>query len=91
MPNGRPSPLDPAELEFPFEDPTLFLSMEDARQVEAHPRDVRKGYLEVLRRWLEDVRRSCVEADVDYQLCRTDRPVDEVLLPFLARRERTAA
>jgi uncharacterized protein (DUF58 family) len=83
--------LDSAELEFPFEDPTLFLSMEDARQVEAHPRDVRKGYLEVLRRWLEDVRRACAEADVDYQLCRTDRPLDEVLLPFLARRERTAA
>jgi uncharacterized protein (DUF58 family) len=83
--------LDPAELEFPFEDPTLFLSMEDGRQVEAHPRDVRKGYLEVLRRWLDDVKRACAEADVDYQLCRTDRPVDEVLLPFLARRERTAA
>jgi uncharacterized protein (DUF58 family) len=83
--------LDPAELEFPFEDPTLFLSMEDARQVEAHPRDVRKGYLEVLGRWLADVKRVAAEADVDYQLCRTDRPVDEILLPFLARRERTAA
>jgi uncharacterized protein (DUF58 family) len=83
--------LDPAELEFPFEDPALFLSMEDARQVEAHPRDVRRGYLEVLGRWLEDVKRTAAEADVDYQLCRTDRPVDEVLLPFLARRERTAA
>jgi uncharacterized protein (DUF58 family) len=83
--------LDPAELEFPFDDPTLFLSMEDARQVEAHGRDVRKGYLEVLDRWLADVRRAAAEADVDYALARTDRPADEVLLPFLARRERTAA
>jgi len=83
--------LDPAELEFPFEDPTLFLSMEDGRQVEAHGRDVRKGYLELVGRWLEDVKRTAAEADVDYQLCRTDRPLDEVLLPFLARRERTAA
>ena len=83
--------LDPAELEFPFEDPTLFLSMEDGREVEAHPRDVRKGYLELMHRWLADVKRTAAEADVDYQLCRTDRPLDEVLLPFLARRERTAA
>ena len=83
--------LDPAELEFPFEDPTLFLSMEDARQVEAHPRDVRRGYLELLTRWLDEVKRTAAEADVDYQLCRTDRPLDEVLLPFLARRERSAA
>lgn len=83
--------LDPAELEFPFDDPTLFLSMEDARQVEAHGRDVRKGYLEVMGRWLEQVRRTVAEADVDYALCRTDRPLEDVLLPFLARRERTAA
>jgi uncharacterized protein (DUF58 family) len=83
--------LDPAELEFPFDDPTLFLSMEDARQVEAHGRDVRKGYLEVLGRWLAEVRRTAAEADIDYALCRTDRPPDEVLLPFLARRERSVA
>jgi uncharacterized protein (DUF58 family) len=83
--------LDPAELEFPFDDPTLFLSMEDERQVEAHGRDVRKGYLEILGRWLEEVRRTAAEADIDYALARTDRPPDEVLLPFLARRERSAA
>jgi hypothetical protein len=83
--------LDPAELEFPFDDPTLFLSMEDGRQVEAHGRDVRKGYLEVMQRWLEETKRTAAEADVDYALCRTDRPLDEVILPFLARRERSAA
>ena len=83
--------LDPYEIDFPFEDPTRFLSMEDAREVEANARDVRKGYLEVLARWLDEVRRGAAEADIDYVLCRTDRPVDEVLLPFLARRERSVA
>jgi uncharacterized protein (DUF58 family) len=83
--------LDPYELEFPFDDPTRFLSMEDAREVEANGRDVRKGYLEVLARWLDEVKRGAAESDVDYALCRTDRPLDEVLLPFLARRERSAA
>jgi uncharacterized protein (DUF58 family) len=83
--------LDPHELDFPFEDPTLFLSMEDAREVEANGRDVRRGYLEVLRRWLEGVRRSAAEADLEHVVCRSDRPLDEILLPFLARRERRAA
>ncbi len=83
--------LDPAEIEFPFEDPTLFLSMEDDRQVEANGRDMRKGYLELFRRWLGEVRRTAFESDVDYGLCRTDTPLEKVLLPFLARRERTAA
>jgi uncharacterized protein (DUF58 family) len=83
--------LDPAELEFPFDDPTLFLSMEDGRQVEAHGRDVKKGYLELVGRWLEETRRTAAEADVEHVLARTDRPLDEVLVPFLARREKGAA
>jgi uncharacterized protein (DUF58 family) len=83
--------LDPAELEFPFEDPTLFLSTEDDRSVEANGRDIRKGYLEVMGDWLAAVKREAAEQDLDYALCRTDRPLDEILLPFLARRERYAA
>ncbi len=83
--------LDPAELDFPFDDPTLFLSMEDGRGVEARGRDVRKGYLELLGRWLDEVRRACAESDVEYVRVRTDQPLDDVLVPFLARRERSAA
>jgi len=83
--------LDRDELEFPFEDPTLFLSMEDERQVEANGRDVRRGYLELLARWLADIRRAAAEADIEHVLCRSDQPLDQVLLPFLARRETRAA
>jgi uncharacterized protein (DUF58 family) len=83
--------LDRHELSFPFEDPTLFLSMEDERQVEANGRDVRRGYLQVLERWLGEVRRTAAEADLEHLLCPSDRPLDEVLLPFLSRRERHAA
>ncbi len=83
--------LDPAEIEFPFEDPTLFVSMEDDRRVEAHPRDIRKGYLEVFSSWMERTRRECAEADLDYVLARSDLGLDEVLLPFLERRELGAA
>src|SRR5919206_473660 len=32
--------LDPFEIDFPFEDPTRFLSMDDSREVEANARDV---------------------------------------------------
>jgi uncharacterized protein (DUF58 family) len=83
--------LDPAELSFPFEEPTLFLSMEDGRQVEAVGREVKQGYLALLDGWLAALKREAAEADLDYTLCPTDRPLDEVLLPFLARRERYAA
>jgi uncharacterized protein (DUF58 family) len=83
--------LDPAELEFPYDEEALFLSMEDAQQVEAHGRDVKKGYLEELHRWRDGLQREAAAADVEYVLCRTDRPLDEVLVPFLARRQGRAA
>lgn len=79
--------LDPAEISFPFEDPTLFLSMEDERRLEVNPREIKQSYLEELGEFLEEARRACSEADVDYELVRTDEPLDAVLIRFLARRQ----
>lgn len=78
--------VDPAELTFPFEDPTLFTSMEDARQVEVNPREIRESYLEEFNRFLEQTRDACRAADVDYQQVRTDEPIDQAILRFLGRR-----
>ncbi len=80
--------LDQAELTFPFEDPTLFLSMEDARRLEANPRDLRQGYLVELRRFLADTARHCQEHDCDYQLVSTAEPPEKVLTELLGRRAR---
>jgi len=83
--------LDPAELDFPFDDPTLFLSLEDERRIEVNAREIRESYLEEFRAFLEGTRAACTEADVDYTLVRTDEPLDAVLLRFLGRRQRRAA
>ena len=47
--------LDPAEIEFPFEDPTLFLSMEDARQRGGPRARHAQGLPGGPGGWLEDV------------------------------------
>ncbi len=78
--------VDPAELAFPFDDPTLFLSLEDDRRVEVNPREIKQSYLEEFGRFLEETKQSCRAADVDYELVRTDEPLDKVLLRFLGRR-----
>lgn len=78
--------LDPAEIEFPFEDNTLFLSMEDPRQLQANPREIRESYREVFGAFLDGTRRACGEFDVDYDRVPTDAALDRVLLGFLARR-----
>src|SRR4051812_47988821 len=78
---------DREELEFPFDDPTRFLSMEDDRQIEAQPRQIRESYLSEMRRFLEDTRKELARADVEVEQIGTVAPPDRVLLKLLARRE----
>lgn len=80
--------VDPAELTFPFDDPTLFLDMEGEGRVEVNPREIKESYLEEFGTFLAGVKTACAEADVDYELVRTDERLDEVLLRFLGKRGR---
>ncbi|EPX61403.1 hypothetical protein D187_001186 [Cystobacter fuscus DSM 2262] len=80
--------VDPAELTFPFDDPTLFLDMEGEGRVEVNPREIKESYLEEFGAFLDGVKVACAEADVDYELVRTDERLDEVLLRFLGKRGR---
>ncbi|MBU8898926.1 DUF58 domain-containing protein [Corallococcus sp. H22C18031201] len=80
--------VDPAELTFPFDDPTLFLDMEGEGRIEVNPREIKQSYLEEFGAFLADVKARCAEADVDYELVRTDERLDDVLLRFLSRRGR---
>jgi len=79
--------LDREELDFPFDDPTRFLSMEDERQIDAQPRQIRESYLAELQRFLGDTRRELARADVEVEQIATDAPPDRVLLKLLSRRE----
>lgn len=79
--------VDPAELAFPFDDPTLFLSMEDERNIEVNPREIKQSYLEEFNAFLEQSKKTCAEADVDYECVRTDEALDAVLLRFLSKRQ----
>lgn len=80
--------VDPAELTFPFDDPTLFLDMEGEGRIEVNPREIKESYLEEFNAFLASTKAACAEADVDYELVRTDEKLDDVLLRYLARRGR---
>ncbi|NVJ05510.1 DUF58 domain-containing protein [Myxococcus sp. AM001] len=80
--------VDPAELTFPFDDPTLFIDMEGQGRIEVNPREIKESYLEEFNGFLASVKAACAEADVDYDLVRTDDKLDDVLLRYLSRRGR---
>jgi hypothetical protein len=78
--------LDPDELEFPFEETTLFTSLEDAREVQVDARAIRRAYLDELRAFLERVRTAAQSARVEYHLLRADRDPTSVLTEFAIAR-----
>jgi uncharacterized protein (DUF58 family) len=78
--------LDPAELDFPFRDMTLFKGLEAEPQLLTDPRALRAAYLEEFGRFLAEVKRGCLANRVDYAQIRTDQPMDVALSNFLAGR-----
>jgi len=78
--------LDPAELEFPFHDPTLFQGLENLPDVHVDPAALRRAYLHEFETFLKSVQAGCRSQQIDYQLMRTDTPLDRALSTYLAAR-----
>jgi uncharacterized protein (DUF58 family) len=78
--------LDPAELEFPFRQTTLFKGLEQLPDVLADPRGLRKAYLEEFNGFLRELKVGCRTHGIDYLLLPTDQPLDIALSAFLSSR-----
>ena len=80
--------VDPAETDFPFEEPTLFHDLESPQSEFVDPRGVQAAYrreFEEFRRRLQAITR---DLGMDYALLRTDTPLEQALSSFLLRRAR---
>ena len=78
--------LDPAELEFPFRDTTLFKGMEGLPDILTEPHALRRAYQEELGTFLDAMKKGCRMIDIDYVPIRTDQPLDAALTAYLAAR-----
>jgi uncharacterized protein (DUF58 family) len=78
--------LDPAELEFPFQEATLFRGLEEFPELLTDPRSLRQGYLEQLATFLTEVQRGCRSQNIDYVQLRTDADLGVALSGYLAHR-----
>lgn len=71
------------ELEFPFQDNTLFKGMEVQAELHTEPRALRKSYMEAVERYMERVKKACASAGIDHVLLDTSKPLDGVLSSYL--------
>ena len=78
--------MDPAEIEFPFEDTTLFKGLEEAGELLTDPRALREGYLAELSNFTADLQKLCRGMHIDFTRMNSGDSLDIALSGFLATR-----
>jgi len=79
--------LDPAELDFPFQQASMFKGLEQLPEVLVEPRALRKAYLEEFNAYIHRLKQGCRMHRIDYVLLRTDQSLEVVLSSYLASRK----
>ncbi len=80
--------LDPAELGFPFEEPSGFEDLETGEQIPVIPNRLKEDYIRLVKGHLEEIKRRFTDNRIDYTLLDTSNPLDLALFQYLMARER---
>jgi uncharacterized protein (DUF58 family) len=78
--------LDAAELDFPFQEATLFRGLEQYPEMLTDPRTLRQGYLDEVEAYLLELQRGCRGQNIDYVQLRTNADLGIALSSYLASR-----
>jgi uncharacterized protein (DUF58 family) len=78
--------LDPLEIDFPFEDVTMFKGLEELGDLLTEPRALREGYLEQLAMATEQLKKTCRGMNIDFTRINSGDALDVTLSGFLATR-----
>jgi uncharacterized protein (DUF58 family) len=78
--------LAPEELDLPYEGEYIFEDLESADQIPVHTDDFRREYQKRLEKFRDDLKQECIGLEIDYELLRTDAPLDVALTQYLERR-----
>jgi uncharacterized protein (DUF58 family) len=80
--------LDPAEIEFSFDQPSNFEDLETGDRLQVLPKSLRDEYRALVREHIATISSKCSENRIDYALFDTSKPLDEALFRYLSSRER---
>ena len=78
--------VDPAEISFPYDEPTRFVGLELGDELSLNPRELARIYREEFAAHLARAEQRCLDAGVRYLRLVTDRPLGEALHSFVAER-----
>jgi uncharacterized protein (DUF58 family) len=81
--------MDDAELNFPFNEASEFVDMENNESYITSPAAIRSAYLENLNEYLSFCKKQCQSSGVDYCLMNTSKPLDEALSAYMTKRAKS--
>ncbi|MFT4862592.1 MAG: hypothetical protein ACI95C_001813 [Pseudohongiellaceae bacterium] len=81
--------MDDAELNFPFNEASEFVDMENDESYITSPAAIRSAYLENLNEYLAFCKKQCQRSGVDYCLMNTSQPLDAALSAYMAKRAKS--
>ena len=80
--------LDPAELDFGYDDASSFEDLETGEQIPVVPESLRDEYRSMIRAHIDALTTKFSEHRIDYTLLNTAEPLDRALFSYLSSRER---
>lgn len=80
--------LDPLEMSFAIDSPTIFRDMETQKELLSQPISVLQSYQEAVRIFLDKYKKEFRANNIDYVLLSTETPFDTALLEYLNKRKR---
>ena len=81
--------MDDAELNFPFNEASEFIDMENNESYITSPAAIHKSYMENLNEFLEFCKKKCQSSGVDYCLLNKAEPLDEALSSYMTKRSKS--
>ncbi|MEO0019730.1 MAG: DUF58 domain-containing protein [candidate division WOR-3 bacterium] len=78
----------PDEEKLDFRNPVVLRDLESGQEITVDPRLIQAQYRAGFARRVQEFRRGCAEAAIDYQPISTATPFDQALLAYLERRRR---
>jgi uncharacterized protein (DUF58 family) len=78
--------MDPQELDFEFIEPVVLEDSETEEQLHVLPDIVRDEYLRAMQAHIEALKDGAARNRIDYELLRTNEPLDAALFSYLGRR-----
>jgi uncharacterized protein (DUF58 family) len=79
--------LDPAEIDFDYDEASAFEDLESGEQIPVVPEALAEQYRALIREHCDTLRSRFSELRIDYALLNTSQPLDHALFSYLSMRE----